>query len=239
MPETPFMPKATAVWLVENTTLTFKQIANFCNLHELEIKGIADGDVAKGIKAYNPILSGQLSREEIDSCSKNPEKILILIEKSENVEVKERKKPKYTPLSKRQDRPDAILWICKNYPELNDGQISKLVGSTKGTVSLIRKRSYWNFSSLKARDPVILALCSQINFEKALEKAKKRVEREKKAKLKEEKSLKKNEEEKKAKNNEELKVEDEIKTNEEEKKEDEIKTDEEEKKEDETKNNEE
>jgi hypothetical protein len=189
MTETPFMPKATAVWLVENTTLTFKQIANFCNLHELEVKGIADGDVAKGIKAYNPILAGQLSREEIDSCSKDPGKILTLIQKTEDVKVKERKKPKYTPLSKRQDRPDAILWLCKNAPELNDGQISKLVGSTKGTVSLIRKRSYWNFSSLKPRDPVILALCTQDIYEKALEKAKRRVEREKKAKLKEQKKL--------------------------------------------------
>ena len=189
MPETPFMPKATAVWLVENTTLTFKQIANFCNLHELEIKGIADGDVAKGIKAYNPILAGQLSREEIDSCSKDPEKILTLNQKTEDVKVKERKKPKYTPLSKRQDRPDAILWLCKNAPELTDGQISKLVGSTKGTVSLIRKRSYWNFSSLKPRDPVILALCTQDIYEKALEKAKRRVEREKKVKLKEQKKL--------------------------------------------------
>jgi len=186
MSETPFMPKATAVWLVENTTLTFKQIANFCNLHELEIKGIADGDVAKGIKAYNPILAGQLTREEIDTCSKNPEKTLILIKRIDDVEVKERKKPKYTPLSKRQDRPDAILWLVKNYPELTDGQISKLVGSTKGTVSLIRKRSYWNFSSLKPKDPVILALCTQEIFEKALEKAKRRVEREKKAKIKEE-----------------------------------------------------
>ena len=146
MHEAPFMPKATAVWLVENTTLTFKQIAEFCNLHELEIKGIADGDVAKGIKAYNPILAGQLSREEIEECSKNPEKKLSLLKKGDEVEVKERKKPKYTPLSKRQDRPDAILWLCKNAPELTDGQISKLVGSTKGTVSLIRKRSYWNFS---------------------------------------------------------------------------------------------
>ena len=193
MPDVPFMPKATAVWLVENTTLTFKQIAKFCNLHELEIKGIADGDVAKGIKAYNPILAGQLTREEIDECSKNPEKSLILTQRTENIEVKERKKPKYTPLSKRQDRPDAILWLVKNYPEMTDGQISKLVGSTKGTVSLIRKRSYWNFSNLKARDPVILALCTQDAFEKALGKAKRRVEREKKAKLKEEKLLKNNE----------------------------------------------
>ena len=197
MSETPFMPKATAVWLVENTTLTFKQIANFCNLHELEVKGIADGDVAKGIKAYNPILAGQLSREEIETCSKNPDKALNLSKRSEDVQVKERKKPKYTPLSKRQDRPDAILWLCKNAPELTDGQISKLVGSTKGTVSLIRKRSYWNFSSLKARDPVILALCTQEVYQKALDKAKRRVEREKKAKLKEQKKLEKQIEENK------------------------------------------
>ena len=197
MSETPFMPKATAVLLVENTTLTFKQIANFCNLHELEVKGIADGDVAKGIKAYNPILAGQLSREEIETCSKNPDKALNLSKRSEDVQVKERKKPKYTPLSKRQDRPDAILWLCKNAPELTDGQISKLVGSTKGTVSLIRKRSYWNFSSLKARDPVILALCTQEIYQKALDKAKRRVEREKKAKLKEQKKLEKQIEENK------------------------------------------
>ena len=187
MPETPFMPKATAVWLVENTTLSFKQIADFCNLHELEVKGIADGDVAKGIKAYNPILAGQLTREEIDLCSKNPNKNLNLVERAEEVQVKERKKPKYTPLSKRQDRPDAALWLLKNYTEFTDGQVSKLVGSTKGTVSLIRKRSYWNFSNLKAKDPVILGLCSQSVFEKSLEKAKKRVEREKKAKIKQEK----------------------------------------------------
>ena len=187
MSETPFMPKATAVWLVDNTTLTFKQIANFCNLHELEVKGIADGDVAKGIKAYNPILAGQLSREEIDLCSKDSSRNLNLIERAEEVQVKERKKPKYTPLSKRQDRPDAALWLLKNYSEFTDGQVSKLVGSTKSTVSLIRKRSYWNFSNLKAKDPVILGLCSQSTFEKSLEKAKRRVEREKKAKVKAEK----------------------------------------------------
>ena len=187
MSETPFMPKATAVWLVENTTLTFKQIANFCNLHELEVKGIADGDVAKGIKAYNPILAGQLSRDEIDLCSKDSNRNLNLVERAEEVQVKERKKPKYTPLSKRQDRPDAALWLLKNHSEFTDGQISKLVGSTKATVSLIRKRSYWNFSNLRAKDPVILGLCSQEIFEKSLEKAKRRIEREKKAKIKEEK----------------------------------------------------
>ena len=189
----PLMPKATAVWLIENTTLTFKQIADFSGLHELEIKGIADGDVAKGIKAYNPILAGQLSRDEIDSCSKDENKSLNLTQRSEDVQVKERKKPKYTPLSKRQDRPDAILWLTKNYPELTDGQISKLVGSTTGTVSLIRKRSYWNFSSLKAKDPVILALCTQDIFQKALDKAKRRVEREKKIKIREEKKKANNE----------------------------------------------
>jgi len=187
MSETPFMPKATAVWLVENTTLTFKQIAIFCNLHELEVKGIADGDVAKGIKAYNPILARQLTREEIDVCSKDSNRELNLVERAKEVQVKERKKPKYTPLSKRQDRPDAALWLLKNYSEFNDGQVSKLVGSTKGTVSLIRKRSYWNFSNLKAKDPVILGLCTQDVFEKSLEKAKRRVEREKKAKIKKDK----------------------------------------------------
>ena len=170
MPEAPFMPKATAVWLVENTTLTFKQIADFCELHELEITGLADGDVAKSIKAYNPILAGQLSRDEVETCSKDPQKKLSLLKKIDEVEIKERKKPKYTPLSKRQDRPDAILWLCKNASELTDGQISKLVGSTKSTVSLIRKRSYWNFSNLKPRDPVILALCTQEALQKSLEK---------------------------------------------------------------------
>ena len=187
MSNAPLMPMATALWLVENTTLTFKQIADFCKLHEVEIQGIADGEVAKGIKAYNPIISGQLSREEIEICSKDPNKKLSLLKKLDEVEVKERKKPKYTPLSKRQDRPDAILWLCKNASELTDGQISKLVGSTKGTVSLIRKRSYWNFSNLKPRDPVILALCTQEAFQKSLDKAKRRVERERKAKIREEK----------------------------------------------------
>ena len=187
MSNAPLMPMATAVWLVENTSLTFKQIADFCKLHEVEVQGIADGDVAKGIKAYNPILAGQLSREEIEICSNNPEKKLSLLKKLDEVEVKERKKPKYTPLSKRQDRPDAILWLCKNASELTDGQISKLVGSTKGTVSLIRKRSYWNFSNLKPRDPVILALCTQEAFQKTLEKAKRRIERARKAKIREEK----------------------------------------------------
>ena len=182
------MPKATAVWLVTNTTLSFKQIANFCNLHELEVKGIADGDVAKGIKAYNPILAGQLTREEIDLSSKDQNRPLNLTKKNQEVVVsKERKKARYTPLSKRKDRPDSVLWLVKNFPQLSDGQIAKMVGSTKGTVGLIRNRSYWNLSSLTAKDPVILGLCSQLQFEKAVEKADRRVKREKKLKEKEQK----------------------------------------------------
>ena len=187
MTDVPFMPKATAVWLVENTTLTFKQIAEFCKLHELEIKGIADGDVAKGIKAYNPILAGQLSREEIELCSKNSEKKLRLLKKIEEVEVKERKRPKYTPLSKRQDRPDAILWLCKNASELTDGQISKLVEALRDCISN-QKKKLLNFSNLKPRDPVILALCTQETFQKALEKAKEELKEREKAKIREEKS---------------------------------------------------
>ena len=203
----PFMPKATAVWLVENTTLSFKQIANFCKLHELEVKGIADGDVAKGIKAYNPILAGQLTREEIDVCSKDSERSLMLTKKNEEVVVsKERKKVKYTPLSKRKDRPDSVLWLVKNFSKLTDGQIAKLVGSTKGTVSLIRNRTFWNLSNLTAKDPVILGLCSQIQFEKALEKADRRIKREKKLKEKEMKLKEKKEEVK-----EEIEVKEEVK----------------------------
>ena len=172
------MPKATAVWLVENTKIGFKQIANFCNLHELEVKGIADGDVAKGIKAYNPILAGQLTREEIEACSSDSNRPINLNKKE--LDIKSQKKSqKYIPLSKRQDRPDAILWLIKNFSQLSDGQIAKLVGSTKNTVALIRNRSYWNFSNLTAKDPVILGLCTQLQFENAVGKADRRVKRQK------------------------------------------------------------
>ena len=207
MSEAPFMPKATAVWLVENTTLSFKQIANFCNLHELEVKGIADGDVAKGIKAYNPILAGQLTREEIDLSSKDEGRPLILQENSRGCSFKERKKAKYTPLSKRKDRPDSVLWMVKNFSQLSDGQIAKLVGSTKATVALIRNRSYWNLSNLTAKDPVILGLCSQLQFEKAVGKADRRVKRLKKLKEKELRMQEKKEEVKE----EEVQKEDEAK----------------------------
>ena len=199
MSDGPFMPKATAVWLVEKTTLSFKQIANFCNLHELEVKGIADGDVAKGIKAYNPILAGQLTRDEINLSSKDSERPLKLSKKTQETIVSpERKKSRYTPISKRKDRPDAVLWLVKNFSQLSDGQIAKIVGSTKGTVALIRNRTYWNFSSLSPKDPVILGLCSQLQFEKAVEKADRRVVREKKLKEKE-KKLKEQEETKQEK----------------------------------------
>ena len=194
MSNAPLMPMATAVWLVENTTLSFRQIANFCNLHELEVKGIADGDVAKGIKAYNPILAGQLTREEVDLSSKDHDRPLQLNKKKEEVVVsKGRKKVKYTPISKRKDRPDSVLWLLKNFPQLSDGQVAKLVGSTKGTVALIRNRTFWNFSNLTARDPVILGLCTQINFEKVIGKANRKKEREKKLKEKEERLKEKEE----------------------------------------------
>ncbi len=179
MSEKPLMPKATAVWLVENTKISFKQIADFCNLHELEVKGIADGDVAKGIKAYNPILAGQLTREEIESSSKDLTRPLRLNKKSLDVSIS-KKKQKYIPLSKRQDRPSAALWLIKNSPQLSDGQIGKLVGSTKNTVSLIRNNNYWNSSNLTPKDPVVSNLCSQFDIQKAVDKANRKIERKKK-----------------------------------------------------------
>jgi len=179
MNDKPLMPKATAVWLVENTKISFKQIADFCNLHELEVKGIADGDVAKGIKAYNPILAGQLTREEIEASSKDSNRPLVLNKKTLDINP-ERKIPKYIPLSKRQDRPNAALWFIKNYPILSDGQIGKLIGSTKNTVSLIRNNNYWNSSNLKAVDPVASNLCTQTDIENANAKAERRVARKKK-----------------------------------------------------------
>ena len=178
MKDVPLMPKATAVWLVENTSLSFKQIAEFCNLHEVEVQGIADGEVAKGIKAYNPIISGQLTREEIERSSKDTQRALQLLKKELNISTKEKKKPKYTPLSKRQDRPDAVLWLIKNHPELLDTQIARLIGTTKNTVASIKKRTYWNSSNLSPKDPIAINLCSQLDLENALEKAKRRIRRE-------------------------------------------------------------
>ena len=188
MSDKPFMPKATAVWLVENTKISFKQIADFCELHELEIKGIADGDVAKGIKAYNPILAGQLTREEIEECSKDSSKSLVLNKKTLDI-TSVKKTNRYIPLSKRQDRPEAVLWFVKNYPQLSDGQIVKLVGSTKNTVSSIRKKSYWNFSNLSAKDPVVFNFCTESDMREAIDKADRKIAREKKKLDKEKKNI--------------------------------------------------
>ena len=180
MSNAPLMPMATAVWLVENTTLTFKQIANFCKLHEVEVQGIADGEVAKGIVAYNPIMSGQLSREEIDLSSKDENRPLKL--KTSEIEIinKDKKVKKYVPLSKRQDKPDSALWLIKQHSILKDSQISKLVGITKNSVTSIRNKSYWNFNNLNPKDPVAMGLFSQKDLVAAVEKAERRLEREKK-----------------------------------------------------------
>ena len=184
MQDGPFMPKATAVWLVQNTTLSFKQIANFCNLHEVEVQGIADGEVAKGIKPYDPIISGQLTREEIELSSKDENRSLQI--KSQDVEIQgeDKKIKKYVPLSKRQDKPDSALWLIKHHSQLKDSQIAKLVGVTKNSVTLIRNKSYWNYNNLNPKDPVALNLFSQKDLIEALEKAERRIKREKKEKEK-------------------------------------------------------
>ena len=155
------MQKATAVWLVENTSLTFRQIANFCGLHDLEISGIADGEVAQGIRGMDPVATNQLSRDEIQKCEADPERNLKLTFNPAAKGEKKRRGPKYTPLSKRQDKPSAILWLVKFHPELTDGQISKLVGTTKNTIQSIRQRSHWNISNIQSVDPVALGLCKQ------------------------------------------------------------------------------
>jgi hypothetical protein len=172
MDRTPLMPKATAVWLVDNTSLTFEQIAEFCGLHVLEVKGIADGDVAHGIKGMDPISSGQLTRDEIAKAEKSSAYRLRLAEpKVEVPEVKTKRGPRYTPVSRRQDRPNAILWLLRNHPELKDSQIMRLVGTTKPTIIAIRERSHWNSPSLQAQDPVTLGLCSQIDLDGEVKKA--------------------------------------------------------------------
>jgi uncharacterized protein len=179
MDRTPLMPKATAVWLVDNTSLTFEQIAEFCGLHVLEVKGIADGDVAHGIKGMDPISSGQLSREEIAAAEKDVSHRLKLSEpKVEVPEVKTKRGPRYTPVSRRQDRPNAILWLLRNHPELKDSQIMRLVGTTKPTIIAIRERTHWNSPNLLAQDPVTLGLCSQIDLDAEVKKAAARLERE-------------------------------------------------------------
>jgi hypothetical protein len=175
---TPLMPKATAVWLVDNTSLTFEQIADFCGLHPLEVKGIADEDVAKGIKGQDPVASGQLTREQIEAAEKDPKARLKMAPPKYKIPpVKIKKTPRYTPVSKRQDKPDAVYWILRNHPEFTDADVIKLIGTTKSTIQKIRERSHWNATNIKAVDPVTLGLCSQLELDLAVERASQRKER--------------------------------------------------------------
>ena len=183
----PLMPKATAIWLVDNTSLSFRQIGDFCGMHELEIKGIADGEVGVGIKGLNPITSGQLTKDEIDRCADNEDESLKIIENeiSEKTEQSKKKK-KYTPLSKRQDRPDAVYWLIRNHPELKDSQVARLVGSTKNTIDAIRKRTHWNMANIRPQDTIGLGICRQVELDEALAKAERSMKRAQKKKEKEE-----------------------------------------------------
>ena len=174
----PLMPKATAVWLVDNTSLTFDQIADFCGLHPLEVKGIADEDVAKGIKGQDPVASGQLTREQIEAAEKDPKARLKMAPAKYKIPtVKLKRAPRYTPVSKRQDKPDAVYWILRNHPEFADADIIKLIGTTKATIQKIRERSHWNAQNIKAVDPVTLGLCSQLELDLAVTRANAKRER--------------------------------------------------------------
>jgi uncharacterized protein len=181
-PTHPLMPKATAVWLVDNTSLSFEQIAEFCGMHLLEVKGIADGDVAQGVRGKNPVTSGELSRDEISKSEENPDhRLKLLTSKVKIPEIKTKKRPRYTPVSRRQDRPNAVLWILRNHAEMKDSQIMRLVGTTKPTIGQIRDRSHWNSANLEPQDPVMLGLCTQVDLDLEVEKAAKRVAKERKA----------------------------------------------------------
>ncbi|WP_119418714.1 DUF1013 domain-containing protein [Desertibaculum subflavum] len=167
----PLMPKATAVWLIENTTLTFDQVADFCGLHPLEVKGIADGEVAAGIVGMDPIANGQLTRDDIERCQKDPQTRLKMAKTAIELPKRKGRGGRYTPVSKRQDKPDAIAWIVKFHPEVTDAAISKLLGTTKSTIQQIRDRSHWNYQNIRPRDPVGLGLCTQIDLDEAVRKA--------------------------------------------------------------------
>jgi hypothetical protein len=179
MTDLPLMPKATAVWLVDNTTLTFRQIADFCGMHELEVAGIADGEVAQGIKGLDPVANNQVTAEDIKACEADPVGRLTLLKRAIAPEEK-RRGPRYTPVSKRQDRPSAIAWLVRYHPELEDSQIAKLIGTTKPTIQSIRNRTHWNISAIQPIDPVALGLCKQMDLDAVVRKA-----AEKKAKSKE------------------------------------------------------
>jgi uncharacterized protein len=175
----PLMQKATAVWLVDNTSLTFEQIAEFCGMHYLEVKGIADGDVAHGVRGKNPVTAGELTREEIKRAEDDSDYRMKLAEsKVEIPEIKVKKRPRYTPVSRRQDRPNAVLWLLRNHSELKDAQIMRLVGTTKPTIQQIRDRTHWNSSNLQPQDPVTLGLCAQTDLDTEVSKAAKRLEKE-------------------------------------------------------------
>ncbi len=165
----PLMPKATAVWLVDNTALTFEQIADYCGLHSLEVKGIADGDVAQGIKGLDPVANGQVTREELEKAEADPEYRMKVATARVNIPEPKRKGPRYTPVSRRQDRPDAIFWLLRHHSELSDPQISKLIGTTKPTITSVRERTHWNAANLKPVDPVTLGLCSQLELDAAVQ----------------------------------------------------------------------
>lgn len=167
----PLMPKATAVWLIENTTLTFDQVADFCGLHPLEVKGIADGEVAAGIVGMDPIANGQLTRDDIERCQKDPQTRLKMAKTAIELPKRKGRGGRYTPVSKRQDKPDAIAWIVKFHPEVTDAAISKLLGTTKSTIQQIRDRSHWNYQNIRPRDPVGLGLCTQIDLDEVVRKA--------------------------------------------------------------------
>ena len=168
----PLMPKATAVWLVENTKLTFEQIADFCGMHPLEVQGIADGDVAVGIMGHNPVISGQLSAENIEHCENNPEQKLALSNETEQflLSKKKAKGGRYTPVARRQDKPDAVAWFVKFHPTVPDAQIIKLIGTTKNTINAVRTKGHWNSANIKPKDPVLLGLCTQTRLDEMVEK---------------------------------------------------------------------
>lgn len=170
----PLMPKATAVWLVENTSLTFEQIAEFCAMHSLEVQAIADGEVAAGMQGRDPVAAGELTQAEIDRCAANPSSQLRAAEKRIPLPQARAKGARYTPVAKRQDRPDAIAWLLKNYPELSDGQVCKLIGTTKPTIDKVRDRTHWNAPNIKPRNPVSLGLCGEVELEKEVDMARAR-----------------------------------------------------------------
>lgn len=177
MADEPLMPLATAVWLIDNTSLTFDQIADFCILHPLQVKGIADGDVAAGMRGINPVTNNQLTREEIEKAESDENHRMRLSRPKTIVAESKKKAPRYTPVSKRQNRPDAIAWLVRNHPEVSDGQISKLLGTTKSTIVAVRDRSHWNSSNIQPQDPVGLGLCTQIDLDAVVRKAAAKAER--------------------------------------------------------------